>query len=224
MTSCYHSGHRSLPFQTYWKTEHFGALSNLKVNYAKLHALNISLSTQDTECCQSSFPFRWEREAITYLGIRITTKLSDLYKLNLHVLLNKTKSDLKDWAGLNVSWFGRSALLKMTIFPRFLYLMQTIPIHLPTAFFTTYRQACSLFIWKNSPPRIKYTQLTRTKTKGGIGLPDLYKYYLACHLTRIVDWNIHYDKKLWVCIENSFTQFPVQDLPWLSPRHWPTVL
>lgn len=67
---------------------------------------------------------------------------------------------------------------------------------------------------------IKYTRLTCTKIKGGIGLPDLYKYYLACHPTRIADWNIHYNKKLWVYIENSFSRFPIQDL--LRPRHRPT--
>lgn len=136
--------------------------------------------------------------------------------------LNKTKSDLKDWEGLNVSWFGSLALVKMTILPRFLYLMKTIPVHLPTTFFAMYRQACSRFIWKDSPPRIKYARLTRTKIKGGIGMPNLYKYYLACHLTRITNWHIHYDKKLWVHIENSFSRSPIHDLPWLMPKHWPT--
>lgn len=80
--------------------------------------------------------------------------------------LNKAQLDLKNWAGLNVSWFGRCALLKMIILPRFLYLMQTIPIHLPASFFATYKQVCLIFIWIKSPPHIKYAWLTWTKTKG----------------------------------------------------------
>lgn len=170
---------------------HFGTLSNLKITYTKSHALNVSLTRQEVESCESSFPFIWKRDTITYLGTQITTKLSDLYKCNFHVALNKAKLDLKNWAGFNVLWFGRSVWLKWWFSHAFYtWDLQTILIRLPAFFLVTYRWTCSMLIWRNCPLRIKYTQLTRTKTKGEIGSPNLHKYYLACHLTRIVDWNI----------------------------------
>lgn len=61
----------------------------------------------------------------------------------------------------------------------------------PPSFFLAYKKTCTTFIWKNNIPRIKYTRLTCPKTKGGIALSDLYIYYLACHLTRVVDWKVH---------------------------------
>lgn len=82
---------------------HFGVLSNLKINYPKSHALNISLSSQDATHCQDSFPFQWRGDAITYLGIGITRRLTDLYDYNFLYTLSKIQTDLKNWATLNVS-------------------------------------------------------------------------------------------------------------------------
>lgn len=86
--------------------KHFGELSNLKINYSKSHALNITLSSQDVSHCQDAFPFQWKAETITYLGIQITRKLSDLYNHNFSPILSKIQADLKKWADTNVSWFG----------------------------------------------------------------------------------------------------------------------
>lgn len=68
---------------------------------------------------------------------------------------------------------------------------------------------------------IKYTRLTHLKLRGGIGLPDLHKYFLARHLARLVDWNIHESGKVWVTLEKSFTQLSLGSLPWLPPQQWP---
>lgn len=173
--------------------------------------------------CQDSFPFRWDKDAITYLGIQIPAHLSDLYRTNHHPALLGVQKHFKEWSGLNVSWFGRSALIKMIVLSPLLYLMQAVPLSLLTAFFATYRKACSAFLWRDSPPRIKYSRLTLPKTRGGIGLPDLHKYYIACHLTRITDWNIHAFKKSWVFLEGAFSA-GLLHLPWLSSKNWPQSL
>lgn len=149
--------------------------------------------------CQESFPFSWEKDAITYLGIQIPARPSDLY---LTITLPSSM-------GLNVSWFGRSALIKIIILPR-LYLIQAVPpILLPAGFFSTHQKACSAFLWRYSPPNIKYSRLTLPKSRGGIGLPDLHKYYIAHHLTRIADWNLHAFKKSWVSLEKAFSSGPL---------------
>lgn len=79
----------------------------------------------------------------------------------------------------------------MNILPRILYLLQTVPIKLPTKFFSTYQKAYTDLIWGTSRPRFSYFRLTVPKFKRGIGLPELRKYHQACHLARIIHGNIH---------------------------------
>lgn len=107
----------------------------------------------------------------------------------------------------------------MTILPRFLFVVQTIPIQLPDSFFALFRKACSTFIWQNKPPRAKYSRLTLPKSKGGIGLPDLQRYHWAVHLARIVDWNVHHRIKDWINLEQAVFSQHLRTLPWLLPQH-----
>lgn len=210
--------HISLP-NVIQDLEHFQLLSNLKINHSKSSALNITLPSNSVELCKNNFPFSWAKQSITYLGTEIPTNLSNLFKLNFLPILKDTQDDLKRWNSLNISWFGRASLIKMTILPRFLYVMQTIPIRLPLSFFNTFRKACSSFIWRSKPPRIKFTRLNLPKNKGGIALPDLQKYHQAALLTRIVDWNIHQTVKDWVSLEQSLFSHQINYLPWIRPAH-----
>lgn len=42
----------------------------------------LTLSPETVKSCQINFPFNWAKETITYLGIRIPIKLSDLLNHN----------------------------------------------------------------------------------------------------------------------------------------------
>lgn len=59
----------------------------------------------------------------------------DLYSANFSKVLKKAQLDLNEWGKINVSWFGRTALLKMVTLPRFLHIIQCLPISLPASFF-----------------------------------------------------------------------------------------
>lgn len=97
--------------------EYFGSLSNLKINYSKSPALNVTFPLQEVTHCQESFLFLWKKDAITYLGTQITSRLADLYTQNFLMALTKVQKHFKDWMGLNVSWFGHSALVEMATLP-----------------------------------------------------------------------------------------------------------
>lgn len=112
----------------------------------------------------------------------------------------------------------------MNALPRLLYILQTIPILIPPSFFKTYQSACSKFLWGTHKPRISFKQLTRPKHLGGIGLPNIFNYYTATHLTRIVDWKTHSRHKVWVALEASLTTLSLASLPWTNPRHIPLTL
>lgn len=87
----------------------------------------------------------------------------------------------------------------------------------PVAFFGSYKNICTKYLWDNHRPRISYDLLSLPKQKGRIGLPNLKNYYHACHFSRIPDWSIHGKLKDWVEIEASFAQLPLNSLPWLPP-------
>lgn len=61
--------------------KHFTTFNTLILtyNFAKSEALNISLQKETLAHCQTNFPFRWNRDSITYLGIQLPSQLSDLY-------------------------------------------------------------------------------------------------------------------------------------------------
>lgn len=57
--------------------------------------------------------------------------------------------------------------------------------------------------------------MTKSKTHGGIGLPNFRQYYYAIHIMKIVDWNCHADTKHWIHLERSFTTSPLEVPPWI---------
>ena len=199
--------------------EHFHLLSNLKINHSKSNALNISIPSSVIDLCKKNFSFNWAKRSIKYLGIEISSDLKDLFHLNYIPAIKETQEDLKRWNSLNISWFGRASLIKMTILPRFLYIMQTLPIKIPLSFFNTFRKACSSFIWRGRPPRIRFSRLNLPRNGGGIALPDLRKYHQAAILTRIVDWNLHRRVKDWVNLEQSQSPHDLKYLPWINPKY-----
>lgn len=196
-------------------------MTNLQINFNKSEALNISLNNDEISRCQSNLPFKWNGVSITYLGIQLPTHLTNLYSKNYLTILQHIQKDLKSWSTGIFSWFGRASIIKMNILPRLLYLFQTIPIKLPQAIFASVRSICSTFIWGKAKPRISFDRLTIPKLRGGIGLPDISKYYWACQLTRIIDWNVHSSTKDWVNIEHSFSLIPLRQLPWTIHTHVP---
>lgn len=202
----------------------FQHISNFKINFDKSHALNISLSPEQVKSCVLNFPFSWNKHSITYLGIQLPTNLENLYAANFKPLLNNIKADLDKWDRSNFSWFGRIAILKMNVLPRILYALQTIPIKLPNTFFLSLTKLFRTFIWNHKRPRIQFTQLTKPKNKGGIGLPNPQHYYWACHLQRVVEWHTHSGLKDWISLENSFMTHHISITPWLKHTHIPLSL
>ena len=72
----------------------------------------------------SSFPFRVVSEGFRYLGIFVTASFKDLFNKKCRPLLDKCKLDLTRWSSHPLSLTGRVNLVKMVIFPKFLYLFQ----------------------------------------------------------------------------------------------------
>uniref|UniRef100_A0A8C5M2I4 Reverse transcriptase domain-containing protein n=1 Tax=Leptobrachium leishanense TaxID=445787 RepID=A0A8C5M2I4_9ANUR len=193
----------------------YGSISNLRINMEKSEILPIYIPDDQQVTLKRLFPFRWCTTGLKYLGITLTAACRDLYKANYRPLLAALLVDLQNWSFPHISWFGRVNVVKMNILPRVLYLFQTLPIYLPTAFFAQLRTMISTYVWNSKKPRISLTLLMAPKQLGGVALPHFRHYYVASHLQRIVEWSTSSLTRAWVTIEQEAARCPLPCLPWL---------
>lgn len=104
----------------------------------------------------------------------------------------------------------------MSILPKFVYLFQALSIKIPHIYFKQVQSLFIRFVWAHKKPCIPGSQLSSPKHYGGLALPDIWKYYQATHLGRVIDWSQHKDIKLWAQIEQHQTNIPLQTTIWYN--------
>lgn len=124
-------------------------------------------------------PFHSYTDGFTYLGVKISPKLKDLYNLNFSPLLQTIKRDLERWCGLPLSLLGRIHLIKMNILPRLLYLFQMLPIMLSKKIIAQVNISIMSFIWGKKRPRLRYSFLCSPTKQGGLAAPSITLYQLT---------------------------------------------
>lgn len=196
--------------------QEYGALSLFKINMSKSSMLNNTLGSHIIRQLRLEYQFHWAADTIPYLGVAITPDPINLYQANFAPLLHRLKTDLQHWHSLTLTWFGRSNAIKMTALPRVLYLLQALPIHLPSSFFKRIDALFREFVWSHRQPRIKLQLLYMAKHRGGVGLPNMKAYYRATHLTRLIDWYCHAEAKQWVTMELEDSGGTAKSWPWLA--------
>lgn len=127
------------------------------------------------------FPFRCSNSGFTYLGIKISPNLSELWKLNISPTLRTVKRDLQRWWNLPLSFMGRISLIKMNVLPRILYPLQMLPLWMPRKVASSIEKLFSEFVWHGKKPREKIKIVQMPTRAGGLGLPNILFYNWACH-------------------------------------------
>ncbi len=163
----------------------FGSISGYKVNWEKSEALPLNVY-----CLKShiiDLPFKWSPEGMYYLGVILKSNPQDIAQINLKNLIKDIKVDMDRWKSLPLTIWGRIDIIKMNVLPRISFLLAAIPLPLDKKLFKEFEALFRNFIW-NKTPRVNIKNLYMDRGLGGLGLPNVYKYYIAFNVRYPLKW------------------------------------
>ena len=126
----------------------FGSFSWYKINWGKSELMPLSNLVDMTFF--KTTPFRIVSDKFTSLGIIVTRKLSQLLQLNWDEETDQLGRNIQFWNTLPISMVGHINVIKMVVFPRFLYIFQSIPVCIPQKYFRQLDYIISYLVWQNT--------------------------------------------------------------------------
>ena len=79
---------------------------------------------------------------IKYLGINLTKDVKDLYLENYKTLKKEIEEGKNKWKHISRKWIGRTNIIKMSMLPKAICRVSTVPIKIPMIYFTVLVLSC----------------------------------------------------------------------------------
>lgn len=89
----------------------------------------------------------------------------------------------------------------MSILPKLLYLFRALPLYVSCQTLVLIQQDINTFIWNNNYSRYGKLLTHRPMPQGGLGLPDVWLYYLTARLAQTAQWHATPDRIPWLQFE-----------------------
>lgn len=115
------------------------------------------------------------------------TPINKIFDLNAQSLLHTIKEDLRRWSTLPLSLFF--------ILPNLTFLFYSVPMYIPKPWFANINRMFVSFLWRDKKPRINQKKLSMPRDRGGLGIPDVYLYYIAFNARYPLIWGFKKDRK-----------------------------
>lgn len=145
----------------------FSKISGYKVNWDKSEALPL------TKYCPTALfqagRFSWPRQGLKYLGILFPPKFDDIIKVNVDPLIQRLDIDVKRWAPLNLSLWGKVNVIKMNCVPRINYLLHSLPLEIPDSYFKQFNNLFKEFLWEATTN--EYEEIPKACQQWWFGIP-----------------------------------------------------
>ncbi|KAG2303839.1 hypothetical protein Bca52824_032490 [Brassica carinata] len=165
---------------------------------------------------------------IRYLGVPLCTKKLSLQ--NCEPLIQQVKSRFTSWSVKTLSFAGRLLLIKTVIAG--ITSFWSSAFILPKACIARINSLCGYFLWKGTleghhSARVAWSEVTKPKESGGLGIRDLLSWNKAVCLKFI--WLLFFRQgSIWVAwfhteilrgdISNFWTVKPNQSMSWMARK------
>lgn len=162
----------------------FEEMTGLRVNWLKSELL-MDNNGNERENMQEQFGIRI-KNTLKYLGITLSLKVKEMKKLNYDVVMNEVEKKIDKYKMIKLSWFGRIAMCKMMLLPKFNFLFEMLPLNLTEKDIEGYQKKLDKFCNGGKRPRLVKKMWYQNQKEGGLGIPKLLNYYWAYGIRTVV--------------------------------------
>lgn len=174
----------------------FQEISGLGVNLSKCSALLINFPQNITLTIQSNFGFAMEGQTLPYLGIKLAPTLHKLYLANYSPAFTRIRHLLHTWSPYHITsyfwaefrqWKCQLSLSYYFFF--FYFFLGPSPTMCHARRSIQFKRDVNNFVWQNKKPQLGRKMIYRLRAMGGLGLPNLWLYYLSARLLQLAQWH-----------------------------------
>ncbi len=156
-----------------------------------------------------------------YLGIDIYSSLEKIISKNYKRLKKLISDELNRWSAFSIPLSTRISVVKSYILPKVNFYANMLHLSPPAGFWENIQGLAFKFIWQNQHPRISRSTLQKSRTSGGLSVPNFEMYFASFVLRSVSRWfDENYDTP-WVNIENHIVSpYTLKDVLFsgLSPK------